>query len=469
MKIMFYFNWGFAYLCHELAKKFKGRHCGIAIGKHGHDFLKNQNDVKYAEIAFMEDIHRLHESEAIDMEYLNKLESKYGNLWHFAYADRDIINSGHEAILKMLQSRFKFYTSFIERNKPDMLLMNAVASMDSLMVYHIAKKNSVNVIIIQPSRIKLDGKVYYTKSNAYDIMEAANKRLAELNNGSTSKRKKDAERFISQFREEQSLQEIVQFKKKTDKIRLFEMPFKFLRYSKEYYFGKYKNNFSVDSPIKIASNSISKSIKKKTQKHLFDAPNQSDNFALFPLAVQPEASTAILAQYCMNQPYVIENISKSLSSGMLLYVKEHPTAYGTRTNGFYRQIKKLKNVRLISPYESTHHLIKQSKLIITISSTAGWEALLYNKPAITFGSTFYNILNSTTKCKSFNELPQLIRSPNKVEMKEITNFISAILENSFEMPLEILWSKERERQAKITSSNINPLYNFIKHACLEVW
>jgi len=113
--------------------------------------------------------------------------------------------------------------------------------------------------------------------------------------------------------------------------------------------------------------------------------NYSDNqykFLLFPLQVFPEASTlSTLTHYQVN---LIEEISKSLPSGVKLIVKEHIDDVGYRPLFIYKYLNLLFNVEFSSNNYQNENIINDPNFLglITISSTFTEEVLLAGKPVI---------------------------------------------------------------------------------------
>jgi hypothetical protein len=94
----------------------------------------------------------------------------------------------------------------------------------------------------------------------------------------------------------------------------------------------------------------------------------------------------------LDQVALLQDIARSLPIGRRLYVKEHVSNRGRRPLSFYRAIRAIHAVRLLSPDEDTWSLIQKADAIAVITGTMGWEGLLFDKPVVTFGSVFYNVL-----------------------------------------------------------------------------
>ena len=147
---------------------------------------------------------------------------------------------------------------------------------------------------------------------------------------------------------------------------------------------------------------------------IYDRVNENESFFLYPLHYHPESSTSVHARHYINELNTITNIAFNLPFGKLLYVKDHPSAAGNPKINFYTELKKIPNVRLINHEMNIKNLIKKSEGIITLTSTVGFEALMYNKPVYVFGDVFYEFHPLCRKIKSFEELWLILKDAKYV-------------------------------------------------------
>ena len=70
-------------------------------------------------------------------------------------------------------------------------------------------------------------------------------------------------------------------------------------------------------------------------------------------------------------------------------------------------------------------LVENAKVVITINSTVGFEALQLYKPVIVLGEAFYGIDGLTYVCKELDDLPNLIEEAisNKLNKEDIMKFV----------------------------------------------
>mgnify|MGYP002780840879 CR=1 FL=1 len=135
-----------------------------------------------------------------------------------------------------------------------------------------------------------------------------------------------------------------------------------------------------------------------------------EKFVFFPFHVEPELALLLYAPFHTHQSSIMQNVAQSLPWDTCLYVKEHPQAVGVKDMGFYNRVRGTPNVRMIYPHVPSRSLIAGSKGVVTITGTAGMEAMLMNRPAVTLGDVFYNFVpNLVTRAKSSEEVPELVR------------------------------------------------------------
>lgn len=123
----------------------------------------------------------------------------------------------------------------------------------------------------------------------------------------------------------------------------------------------------------------------------FDEPDPTETYWFYPFHLEPEAVVLFQAHgLYTNQVKLIENIAAQLPPGHWLYVKDHPHNIGYRAAADYQRLNAVPNIRLVRPEISGKQLIRDARGVITITGTAGFEALLMGKPVVVFGRTFYS-------------------------------------------------------------------------------
>ncbi len=118
----------------------------------------------------------------------------------------------------------------------------------------------------------------------------------------------------------------------------------------------------------------------------------NNKYIYVALQMQPEATSSPLAGRYVDQILMIQMLAYCLPEGYELYVKEHPAQlarerhdYIFRDVHFYQDIIKIPHVHLVPWEEDTYKLIKGSCAVASMTGTAGFEAVIYNKLFLMFG------------------------------------------------------------------------------------
>jgi len=146
-------------------------------------------------------------------------------------------------------------------------------------------------------------------------------------------------------------------------------------------------------------------------------PIPDGKFIYFPMPGQPEASTLPAAFEFRDIFLVLRMLRSVIPDEIPIVIKENPSCFNSRniylsgvsyrSRDFYTSLKKIKNVSFVSIHEDSHHLIKESVLVATISGTAAIESVYLGKPAVVFSSNWYNKINGIFKVKSPNDLEKI--------------------------------------------------------------
>jgi capsule polysaccharide modification protein KpsS len=222
--------------------------------------------------------------------------------------------------------------------------------------------------------------------------------------------------------------------------------------------------YDYESSYALKFNSVKKNILRKVRKnnHKKFVDNleilKDKNYFIFPLHLQPEASTSGQATYFSELLITIKYISFSLPFPYVLAVKEHPSAIGTRQKRFYKELKKIPNVVFLSSKENNEMLIKKSKGVITLTSTLGLEAALKGKKVIVLGDVFYDFHPNCFKIKNYEEIEKIILEKEIVISKKDLDIINA----KFWKLYKSTTIEGSIFNKKISKSQVKQFNNFIK-------
>ncbi|WP_199919382.1 hypothetical protein [Helicobacter enhydrae] len=162
-----------------------------------------------------------------------------------------------------------------------------------------------------------------------------------------------------------------------------------------------------------------KQLKRYYDKHSV-IPNLKEKYIYYSLHLEPEA--AIIGQTILeSQLTIIKMLSQALPNGWRLYVKEHPHQFMLNNEvshyfinnldffkniSLYQEIKKLKNVELVSLKISSKELMQNAQAIATFGGTISLESAFDNIPAILFNpfESVYGVLDHTLHVTSYADL-----------------------------------------------------------------
>ena len=146
----------------------------------------------------------------------------------------------------------------------------------------------------------------------------------------------------------------------------------------------------------------------------------------FPLQMQPEMTTSTLGGVYTDQLLAIEKISNIIPNDWIIYVKENPKQLEAhRGEFFFKRLSLIKKAKYISKEVNSFDLIDNCQFVATVTGTAGWEALLAQKPSVIFGQTWYQEFQGVIKYRNNLTLEEILET--KIDKKKVeedyNNFI----------------------------------------------
>lgn len=174
---------------------------------------------------------------------------------------------------------------------------------------------------------------------------------------------------------------------------------------------------------------------KREYKALETFPDFSKKYVYIPLHNQPERSTSAMGGYFTDQIHLVETVAHALPEDWVIYVKENslqwkmPRTHLGRYSGYYHNLVKIPNVFLVPAETSSFDLIDNSQAVATITSTAGWEAILRGKPALVFGAVWFMHCDDAFRVKNSHECREAflkIKNGYIRDAKEVFRFLYAL-------------------------------------------
>jgi hypothetical protein len=380
----------------------------------------------------------------ITPEVVAHYEATYGepSLARFLVADRHLANylwyapraSGDHGV-KFLVACLMFFEDLVRKERlgaADAMMTLGATFAPHFAMYLVAKRFGIAFFNLFISRGRLDQ--FVISDTLTDRSTGLEQRFAALLRRELSEaERREATEVLDAFRRTRARPEYMKnpSQHRTLQMRLVRL---FGARLARWYLEGWRGDpfdFLTLHPVRYVARDLFGIVEAKRLRLLspFERPRDGERFVLFPLHLEPEATTLVFAPYWDNQVALVENVAKVLPLDRKLYVKEHYSAIGRRRPGFYDRIRRLPNVRLITPHADSHDLIQRADAVVTITSTVGWEALLYECPVLTFGEVFYNASGLNTAVRTVEELGWALRrlpDGHRPDRERLLRFIAAV-------------------------------------------
>jgi len=405
-----------------------------------------------------------------ELARLRKEYGQYARASSFLQADRFLTEYSRRKQSIALITTFRAVERALKVERPDIFFSTGVAYLYNLVTLAVCDKLGIPHASFYDTR----GNTYrFTVSlgrgECWDLVDREYNHLA-AGGEFTDEEYHAAETYLRLFREKASAPPYMNTAKQGVGFKLIFLKEFMVRMRRWYIdgWGREKGDYLSQTPWWYARRDFNRILRaqwiQRFAKATFDPIREGDNYFLYPIHLQPEASTLVLAQWYDNQLDTIKNISRALPLDRILYVKEHRSALGYNTLGLYREIKKLHNVRLIAPTENAYELIRNSQGVIVLSGTMGWEALMLNKPVYVLGEIFYQIIKGADPIRSFDELEKKLADDKAERIKltgetndeHVIRYLIAIARQSFDGLFTV--AKMDYRDQVMSEENISNMY-----------
>lgn len=396
MKVVFICDWDFTLLWEKVAVQLKQEGVvdaalAIVVGRNFKEHLEKSRSNPFDKEWLLQDVMAAAPNEIpVDFKRLRELEQKYANptLWRYLWADRSWTKETFEASCSKLIKAFDFYEELYSRERPGLVLSSGYGSMPHLVSHFVARGMGIPMLYPVHARIA-DGYL-----PGYDALERFDSNFeATITDESLLKDfDSEIEAMLTQFRKRPERPAYETVNDRMHRVGWGHL-FRLFRYVYRYWVsGSYARDHSKPNPLKKIWLELRPKIRRKllNKSNIWEPFNPSIDYVYFPLHLQPEYSTMALAPFYLDQPSIIENLAKSVPIGYRVVVKEHPQMLGRRPKEYYECLKAVCNVVVIPPFTDNFSVINNSKLIFTITGTAGMEGLILGKPVVTLGSVIYN-------------------------------------------------------------------------------
>jgi len=183
-----------------------------------------------------------------------------------------------------------------------------------------------------------------------------------------------------------------------------------------------------------------------------------------PLHMEPEASILMFSPWLRDQVEMCRLVSQALPVGWTLLVKENKAMRGERKLEYYKRLKTLPNVVIVSPDVESTSLIMASDFTVTLTGTAAVEAALLGRPSVALGRPLtLNMLHDgdfSTSLSLANLFKQFERQEYSVDLNDWKNWISS----TFEAKIVPVFASDGSFSTPYDNENVNAYANYIETA-----
>lgn len=359
-------------------------------------------------------------------EMFCEYEKKYNcaPLWNYIYTDRFLVNRDYDYVVKITAGLFSFFEYVFIKHHVDIYYSECIATLQCYIAYLVGRKTGAKYYGQTVARGK--------SATHMHVIDKPQENLVGFNpnyqnDKYTEEEINEAKEYWENFKqhEEPPAYMAQSGKKPKFKLKFLLLPvYRFIKQfdnklSDPYSYMYYEGYKYITNPLKFY-------IRYNYCKRFYHKAVFSRKYVYFPLHYQPEASTLVCALKYEKQLMFIDSWAKSLPADTLLYVKEHYAILGHRDISFYKELKKYPNVVLIDPWENSRKLIENAVAITTLTGTAGWEAMLFQKPVFLGGNVYFDVAPGVIKVNDIygNYLP-LLKNWKKPTDEEIIQYLCA--------------------------------------------
>ncbi|OGU34413.1 MAG: hypothetical protein A2068_09720 [Ignavibacteria bacterium GWB2_35_6b] len=284
-----------------------------------------------------------------------------------------------------------FYESFFHNNKIDMILIWNGYSVRGKAAKYIANKLGIKKNIFERSVFPFYLQVDDEGINTYNSHKQT---LCDYQLQTVNLRIDDFQNLV---------QKKLDLKNPLDVIKI--------KYKVQYYIKEKEYSELGYRVLQYITMQKSLSLKSKKKVFIFNSISLGNlDYIFVPLQVSTDTQLLMCDNLIKTNVELIENVLNSVSklnSTWKVVFKIHPQETGKEAE-YLNVIEKYNNAVVTNT--DTIELIKNSKLVISINSSVGFEALLWQKSVILLGNSIYDNFELIYKVAKLDELKNLIQT-----------------------------------------------------------
>lgn len=415
----------------------------------GDEVLSTDFYKKYGHISMGE----IEETLGVDSVWKNIISAQRNLVYHpgkkQSYAWTQQVDD--ETLLNIVRVNYIYIKELFERFPPSIIITPNYISVFCCMLYHYAKKRNINMWRINTT--KINSHYLLTDDILFNLKNVEKKyKSNDISEEAFDYAKDYIQKFRAQYIDPEGHEnkvKLIERKRVTSVIK--EAVTKFYKVPKIIFLNwrKKKGRFSLevykgsrDLPfiIRFRNMLLEYIYVEKALSLDYHVPKDDEDYFFLPMCVMPEENMMMWATYCTNQLEFARLVAMGLPGRYTLYVKEHPAMIGERKPKFYKKLMKTPNVKLLAPDTSCYSIVKNKncKGVIGLAGTTPFEALLLQKPVISFGELFYSMVPQCYKLTDVTKITEAVREIEKNDFSSkryedaLVRFVAALKSESIE-------------------------------------
>ena len=339
-------------------------------------------------------------------------------------SDRFLCRFSHEKRLEILGKEITFWRRIIEETKPDFLVNETVAvEIAEVMAIEAERKGIpfyTYLLGFLPGTFYWKPDPFSGRLNNLEGIVPSEKDFEKANLYITNVREKGVKPFYvsgikkdnNRFKSLLYAYRISMQEKRESKIANLSGRFKY-------------EDYSIFSQIKL-------DIKKSAFNNNYDSFENLTNkkVVFFPMHLEPEATLNYFVEENYDQDSLIKLLVGCIKNDQILVVKEHPQQQGMLLTKRFQDIRKrFSNLVYLPSYISSFDVLKMCETVVTLTSTAAWEALIFGKPVFVLGRIFFDQCPGATRIESIKHLKEELHKDSYTvpESEDITLFAAKMI------------------------------------------
>lgn len=347
-------------------------------------------------------------------------------------SDRFLRGYSHKERLSIIKKCVSFWASVFDRYEPNSIVHEVVAVEISEIMLLEARKRKIKYLAF--GAFSVGKSFYFYETPFHSSMPDKIKNIIPSDQNIT-----DAKNYIDKLKHNDVDNPFIKnLKGNKDVRRMFRLCYVLLVhiYYRLTIKAKVIRQLCYENSIFYLKNEILSYFRYIFKSGGYDDISSIDKLSsqfFYPMHFEPEATLFYQSTYYENQYALIENLLKCLAEDQILLVKEHPAQPGFLMQRKFKNLKKrFPNVVYIKADISSKEMISRSKAVITLVSTAGFEALAIGKPVILLGKIYYDSFEGVNCCKTFEEVYDLVRGHKPFNKSgNFVDFLSKLIAMQF--------------------------------------